>query len=160
MVDNIEDTETPRTELRALTAQIVAAYLANHPSALPEVPTLIQAVHQALRGVGQASEVKEAQTPAVTIRRSVTPDYLVCLEDGMHVKMLKRHLRTRHNLAPDEYRTKWGLARNYPMVAPNYAEARSAFARSSGLGRRSEPEREAAPKAEEKSRRGRRKTVK
>jgi predicted transcriptional regulator len=159
MVDNVEDTETHRTELRALTAQIVAAYLANHPSALPEVPTIIQAVHQALRGVGQASEVKEAQSPAVTIRRSVTPDYLVCLEDGIHVKMLKRHLRTRHNLTPDEYRTKWGLARNYPMAAPNYRATRSAFARAAGLGRRSEPVPEPVPKATEKSRRGRRKTL-
>jgi predicted transcriptional regulator len=157
MVDNTEDKKTHRTEICAVTAQIVAAYLANHPSALPEVPTLMQAVHQALRGVGQASEVKEAQTPAVTVKRSVTPDYLVCLEDGMHIKMLKRHLRTRHHLTPDEYRTKWGLPRNYPMVAPHYREARSAFARSIGLGRRSEPVPEPAPKAEEKPRRGRRK---
>ena len=87
----------------------------------------------------------------------MTPDYLVCLEDGMRVRMLKRHLRTRHNLTPEEYRTKWRLPGNYPMVAPKYAEARSAFARSSGLGRRREPAPEPAPKAEEKPRRGRRK---
>jgi predicted transcriptional regulator len=124
-------------QLLELTCQIVAAYLANQPVMLADLPVVIQTVHQALRGVGQATtpEAKPAPAPAVSVRRSVTPEYLVCLEDGMRMTMLKRHLRTAHGLTPEEYRAKWGLAWDYPMTAPHYAEQRSAFARKIGLGR-------------------------
>jgi predicted transcriptional regulator len=153
--------ETSKDQQRTfalLTAQIVAAYLSNHPVVLTEVPGVISSVHAALRGaVIPAAKSEDPPIPRVPVKRSVTPDYLVCLEDGMHVRMLKRHLRTRHNLTPEEYRTKWRLPGNYPMIAPSYREARSALARSSGLGRRREPAPEPAPKAEEKPRRGRRK---
>jgi predicted transcriptional regulator len=122
---------------------------------------VISSVHAALREtVMPAAKSESPPVPRVSVKRSVTPDYLVCLEDGMRVRMLKRHLRTRHGLTPEEYRTKWGLPGSYPLVAPKYAEARSALARSSGLGRRREPAPEPAPKVEEKPRRGRRKTVK
>jgi predicted transcriptional regulator len=108
MVDDISSNEIQQSKLRVLTAQIVVAYLANPPSALADVPTIIQAVHQTLQGVGQAptTEVKEARPPAVAIKRSVTPDYLVCLKDGVRMTMLKRHLRTAHGLTPEEYRAK------------------------------------------------------
>jgi predicted transcriptional regulator len=114
MVDDISSNEVQQSKLRVLTAQIVVAYLANHPSALADVPTIIQAAHQAPRGVGQAptTEVKEARPPAVAIKRSVTPDYLVCLKDGVRMTMLKRHLRTAHG--PDAR----GVSRQMPETIP------------------------------------------
>ena len=148
-------------EFALLTAQIAAAaaYLSNHAVVLTEVPGVISSVHAALRStVMPAAKSEGPPVPRVSVKRSVTPDYLVCLEDGMRVRMLKRHLRTRHNLTPEEYRTKWGLAYNYPMVAPAYAEARSALARAAGLGHRREPAPEPAPKAAQKPRRRKRKT--
>lgn len=118
-----------------MTTDIVAAYLSNNPVEAAQLPELIRSVHQALTGLGGAAETAApAPEPAVPVKRSVNPDYIVCLEDGRKFKSLKRHLRTQYNLTPDQYRAKWGLPKDYPMVAPNYAQARSALARQMGLG--------------------------
>jgi predicted transcriptional regulator len=121
-----------------MTADIVAAYVGANSVASSDLPTLIQSVHRALSGV--ASGVDPAETgeasrePAVSIRRSITPDYLICLEDGRKFKSLKRHLRTKYDLSPEQYRARWDLPKDYPMVAPNYAQARSELAKQMGLG--------------------------
>ncbi len=130
-------TDAPRSELMQLTAQIVAAYVGNNAVVAGELPTLIGDVHDALtRAAGRTGTVeREEAKPAVAIKKSVTPDYIVCLEDGKKFKSLKRHLRTHYNLSPEEYREKWGLPHDYPMVAPNYAAARSQLAKEMGLGR-------------------------
>ena len=119
-----------------MTADVVAAYLTNNPVAASELPGIIQAVHQALTvaAAGPAAAVAPAPEPAVPVKKSITPDHLVCLEDGRKFKSLKRHLRTKYDMSPDDYRTKWGLPRDYPMVAPAYAEKRSSLARQMGLG--------------------------
>jgi len=118
------------------TSEIVAAFVSNNETSTAELPMLIQAVHRALSGISSGSPEPEARKePAVSLRRSVTPDYLICLEDGRKFKSLKRHLRTKYDMSPEEYRTKWGLAKDYPMVAPNYAAARSALAKNMGLGK-------------------------
>src|SRR4051794_40248185 len=132
------------------TTGIIAAYLGNNHVATSEIPTLIRSIHAALATLGQPAEPEAAArpTPAVPIRKSVTPDYIVCLEDGRKLKMLKRHLRSTYGMTPDEYRAKWKLPADYPMVAPAYAEKRSEFAKAIGLGRsrsEPEPEPEAAP---------------
>ena len=121
--------------LITLTADIVAAHVSNNSVAVNDLPQLIQNVHGALTGIaskGGAAEPKPE--PKVSIRASVKPDYVVCLEDGKKQKMLKRHLMTNHGMTPDEYRQKWGLPVDYPMVAPNYAEQRRTLAKSIGLG--------------------------
>jgi predicted transcriptional regulator len=118
-----------------LTADIVAAHVSNNSVAVNDLPTLISNVHTALASLGtpvKAPEVK--QEPAVSIRASIKPDYVVCLEDGKKLKMLKRHLMTHYNMTPDQYRAKWNLPGDYPMVAPNYAEQRRTLAKSIGLG--------------------------
>jgi predicted transcriptional regulator len=120
-----------------LTANIVSAYLSNNPTPASEIPALISQVHAALQRVSTGrTEVppQEPAKPAVSIKKSVAPDYLVCLEDGKRFKSLKRHLRTQYNMTPEQYRDKWGLPADYPMVAPNYAVARSALAKKMGLG--------------------------
>ncbi|MBZ9815755.1 MucR family transcriptional regulator [Mesorhizobium sp. CA7] len=125
------------TSLIELTADIVSAYVGNNAVPVASLPELIQSVNSSLSRIGQPAEPeKPAQTPAVNPKRSVFPDYVICLEDGKKFKSLKRHLTTHYNLTPEEYREKWGLARDYPMVAPNYAAQRSALAKSSGLGRK------------------------
>jgi predicted transcriptional regulator len=123
--------------LMRMTADVVAAYVGNNTLPTAQLADLIGAVYSSLRGLdGHAPEPKvEPAKPAVAIKKSVTPDYLICLEDGKKLKMLKRHLRSTYNMTPDEYRAKWGLAPDYPMVAPNYAAQRSAFAKEIGLGR-------------------------
>jgi predicted transcriptional regulator len=121
--------------LITLTADIVAAHVSNNSVAVNDLPQLIQNVHGALsllHGTGATAEAKPE--PKVPIRSSVKPDYIVCLEDGKRLKMLKRHLMTHYQMTPDQYRQKWGLAADYPMVAPNYAEQRRALAKSIGLG--------------------------
>ena len=125
-----------KAEIIELTAEIVASYVENNALATGDVPALIQSVHRALTSIASGVEAVEAapKEPAVPVRRSITPDYLVCLEDGRKFKSLKRHLRTKYNLSPEDYRTKWGLAKDYPMVAPNYAKARSDLAKQMGLG--------------------------
>ncbi|MGH1587180.1 MucR family transcriptional regulator [Methylobacterium phyllosphaerae] len=119
----------------ALSVDIVSAFVSNNPVPAPELPSLIAAIHATLHGLGEpAAPPTEDLRPAVPIRRSVQPDFIICLEDGKKFKSLKRHLRTHYNMTPEEYREKWGLAPDYPMVAPNYAAARSSLAKSMGLG--------------------------
>lgn len=121
--------------LLTLTADIVAAHVSNNSVAVTNLPTLIQNVHQSLSGIsGSNSAPEEKPQPKVSVRASIKPDYIVCLEDGKKQKMLKRHLMTNHGLTPNEYRDKWGLPADYPMVAPNYAEQRRALAKTIGLG--------------------------
>ena len=121
-----------------LAADIVSAYVSNNSVPTGELPTLINDVHLALVKVGgTASEAPaEAPKPAVPVKKSITPDYIVCLEDGKKFKSLKRHLRTHYDLSPEQYREKWGLPADYPMVAPNYSETRSRLAKDNGLGRK------------------------
>ena len=126
--------KTDTNELLALTTDIVASHVANNSVTVQDLPQLIQQVYAALHSVGSGAPAKEKPTPAVPTRRSVTPDYIVCLEDGKKLKMLKRHLKTRYDMTPDEYRERWGLAADYPMVAPNYAKQRSDLAKKIGLG--------------------------
>jgi predicted transcriptional regulator len=127
--DGAEDT------LLTLTADIVAAHVSNNSVAVNDLPNLIQNVHAALSGISQTSSAPEPKPePKVSIRSSVKPDYIVCLEDGKKLKMLKRHLMTHYNMTPEQYRQKWGLSPDYPMVAPNYAEQRRTLAKSIGLG--------------------------
>ena len=144
-----------------LTAEIVAAYVGNHVVPAADLPSLIADVHTALSGTtGQevAAPVVEKPKPPVPIKKSVHNDYIICLEDGKQFKSLKRHLRTKYNMTPDEYRAKWGLPSDYPMVAPNYAASRSQLAKSMGLGQqRRKPAPEPAPKA--KGGRGRKKAA-
>jgi len=131
MIDN----ESTEDTLLTLTADIVAAHVSNNSVAVNDLPVLIQNVHAALNGIsGKASAPEPKPEPKVPIRSSVKPDYIVCLEDGKRLKMLKRHLMTHYNMTPDQYRQKWGLAADYPMVAPNYAEQRRTLAKSIGLG--------------------------
>ena|SRR5438067_3808916 len=121
--------------LITLTADIVAAHVSNNSVAVNDLPNLITNVHGALAGLGAAEAAPEAKPePKVPVRSSVKPDYIVCLEDGKKLKMLKRHLATRYNMTPDQYRQKWNLPADYPMVAPNYAEQRRTLAKSIGLG--------------------------
>ncbi len=119
-----------------MTTDIVAAYVGNNVVSIADLPALIQSIHRALTGVVAGGEVKEVapKEPAVPLKRSITPDFLICLEDGRKFKSLKRHLRTKYNMSPEDYRAKWGLPKEYPMVAPNYARARSDLAKQMGLG--------------------------
>ncbi|MES1156195.1 MAG: MucR family transcriptional regulator [Alphaproteobacteria bacterium] len=125
-----------RSDLVEMAADIVSAYVSANPVAPQDLPALIRTVHSVLREVagGQSVSIEATQEPAVAIKKSVTPDFIVCLEDGKKFKSLKRHLRTRYGMTPEEYRAKWGLAHDYPMVAPNYAKARSDLAKRMGLG--------------------------
>ena len=127
-----------KTNLAELTADVVAAYVTNNPVPLNSLPDLIKEVHGALANAAKSADqpVEEPKTPAVSVRRSVTSDHIVCLEDGLKFKSLKRHLRTYHNMTPEEYRAKWGLPADYPMVAANYSEKRAALAKKIGLGNR------------------------
>jgi predicted transcriptional regulator len=119
-----------------LTANIVSAYLSNNPTPASEIPALIGQIHAALLRVaaGRVEMPPEPAKPAVSVKKSIAPDYLVCLEDGKRFKSLKRHLRTQYSMTPEQYRDKWGLPADYPMVAPNYAVKRSQLAKKMGLG--------------------------
>ncbi len=128
-----QDEQSP--ELLELTTKVVAAHVANNPIAVTDVPGLIATVHQALATLGPEEPAPRPE-PAVPIKQSVKPEYIVCLDDGKKLKMLKRHLRTAYNMTPAEYRERWGLPRDYPMVAPNYAKQRSELAKNIGLGRK------------------------
>ena len=121
-----------------MAATIVSAYVSHNALPASQIPELIQTVYKSLADTGSASAdtPQEPLKPPVSIRRSITPDYVICLEDGKKLKMLKRHLRTNYGLSPEEYRAKWGLPSDYPMVAPNYAKQRSEFAKKIGLGRK------------------------
>ena len=131
-----EDSMDEKPEIIEMTAEIVAAYVENNTISTGDLPALIQSVHRALSSVSSGADAVEAapKEPAVPVRRSITADFLICLEDGRKFKSLKRHLRTKYNLSPEDYRAKWGLAKDYPMVAPNYAKARSDLAKQMGLG--------------------------
>ena len=130
--------DTQDTNFVTLAADIVSAYVSNHNVATGDLSSLIRDVHNALQqsASGTSEPEPEPLTPAVSAKKSVQPDYIVCLEDGKKFKSLKRHLRTDHNLSPEEYRARWGLSRDYPMVAPNYAASRSELAKKMGLGRK------------------------
>jgi predicted transcriptional regulator len=151
-----EDQNIDRGELLALTAEIVAAHVGNNAVDGPEVGALIQSVFDTLRGLAADEPAVAVELrPAVPIRRSVTDDHIVCLEDGKKLKMLKRHLMTDHGLTPEAYRAKWGLKPDYPMVAPNYSVQRQTLAKQIGLGRKpappppaAEPKPKRRPKAE------------
>ena len=124
-----------RSELLELTSEIVAAHVSNNTLAVNDLPQLIQDVYSTLARVGTAQTSSERPQPAISIKKSVTPDHIICLEDGKKLKMLKRHLKTAYDMTPDEYREKWGLPRDYPMVAPSYAQHRSNLAKEIGLGK-------------------------
>ena len=128
--------EPGHADFIGLTANIVSAYVSNNAVAAADIPTLINQVHAALRRVTTAPSESTAEPlkPAVAVKKSITPEYLVCLEDGKKFKSLKRHLRTQYNMTPEQYREKWGLPVDYPMVAPDYAAARSQLAKQMGLG--------------------------
>ncbi|WP_207455801.1 MucR family transcriptional regulator [Azospirillum sp. SYSU D00513] len=129
--------ETPSNALLSLTTEIVAAHVSNNTVPVGDLPTLIEQVYKSLSNVGvEPVVVEERPQPAVPIKKSVTPDFIICLEDGKKLKMLKRHLKTAYNMSPEEYRDRWGLPADYPMVAPNYARQRSSLAKQIGLGTR------------------------
>ena len=135
-----DDKNIDRCGLLALATEIVAAYVGNNAVEVAELGALIQSVFDTLRGLASdEAAIPVELTPAVPIRRSVTDDYIVCLEDGKKLKMLKRHLMTDHGLTPEQYRARWGLKPDYPMVAPNYSAQRQALARQIGLGRKPAP---------------------
>jgi predicted transcriptional regulator len=137
-----EELET-KSAFIELTADVVSAYVANNPVPANELPALIQQIHQTLSSLGSngssTEPAGEKQKPAVPIKKSVTPDYIISLEDGRQFKSLKRYLQTSHGMTPDDYRAKWNLPSDYPMVAPNYAAQRSALAKTMGLGRKAAP---------------------
>lgn len=124
-------------DLLKLVSEIVASYVSNNPVPVSELPAMIRSVHATLGGLSglPTADGVTAQKPSVPIKKSITPEYLICLEDGKKLKMLKRYLRSRYGLSPDQYRSKWGLPADYPMVASNYAAQRSEFAKKIGLGR-------------------------
>jgi len=124
-------------ELLELTTEIVSAHVSNNTLPVNELPQLIQDVYRTLSAVGGVPIANERPQPAVPVKKSVTAEYIVCLEDGKKLKMLKRHLKTAYDMTPDEYRERWGLPRDYPMVAPNYAKHRSSLAKKIGLGTKS-----------------------
>ena len=133
-------TEKPSTESKEIiewTAEIVASYVQKNSVSISDLSQLIKIVHDSLTSLSSGSPAEKPQ-PAVSIRRSITPDYIVCLEEGRKLKMLKRHLATAYGMTPEEYRAKWGLPADYPMVAPNYAKQRSYLAKKIGLGKRRE----------------------
>lgn len=130
-----ENSSADSKDVIGWTADIVASHVRNNSVAINDLPQLIRTVHDSLNGLSGGATAEKPQ-PAVPIRRSVTPDYIVCLEDGRKLKMLKRHLMTAYGMTPEEYREKWGLPADYPMVAPNYAKQRSSLAKKIGLGKR------------------------
>jgi len=139
---NIRDekaVEVSREHILRITVEIVTAYVGHNQQSSADIPEIIQTVYNTLSELTEEAGKAEPEVrkPAIPVRRSVTPDFLFCLEDGRKLKMLKRHLRTNYNLTPDEYRSRWNLPSDYPMVAPNYAKRRSEFAKKIGLGRRS-----------------------
>lgn len=132
------------TNVLGLTAQIVSAHVSNNPVAADSLPSLIQDVYRTLAGIGREPVQPERPQPAVAIKKSIFADHIVCLEDGKKLKMLKRHLRTAYHMSPDQYRQRWGLPADYPMVAPKYADTRSKLAKAIGLG--TKPRRKRAKK--------------
>ncbi len=148
MPANPETTAVRSDELLKLSTDIVSAYVSNNPVPVSDLPGMIKSVHATLGGLAGSvpMDLLTNQKPAVPVKKSIHPDYIVCLEDGKKLKMLKRYLRSRYGLSPEDYRAKWGLPADYPMVAPNYAAQRSEFAKKIGLGR-------TAPASKSRSRR-------
>jgi predicted transcriptional regulator len=136
MSDSPQDSSGRLESLMELATEIVAAYVSHNQIPMNEIPNVIRSVHQTLGGLGggMGTEPATAQKPAVPVKKSVTPEHIICLEDGAKLKMLKRYLRSKFDLTPEQYRAKWGLPSDYPMVAPNYAKQRSEFAKQIGLG--------------------------
>lgn len=135
-----DETHNHSTELAELTADVVSAYVANNPVPVTSLPDLIASVHASLSGIRQPETKPAAElVPAVNPKKSVFPDYIICLEDGKRFKSLRRHLNVDFGLSPEEYRTKWNLPHDYPMVAPNYSATRSALAKAAGLGVKAAP---------------------
>ena len=131
-------TEVKREDLLGYTSEITSAHVSNNTVALSDLPGLIEQIYKTLAMIGGVDGgASDRPTPAVPIKKSITPDFIVCLEDGKKLKMLKRHLKTAYNMSPEEYRERWGLSPDYPMVAPNYAKQRSRLAKEIGLGTRS-----------------------
>lgn len=152
-----EDTNAASADLIELAAEIVAAYVSNNSVPAAELPGLIASTHAAIAGLVSGAAVdqpEEKPVPAVSIRKSVTPDFLICLEDGKKFKSLKRHLATKYDLTPDAYRQKWNLPADYPMVAPNHSASRSALAKSAGLGLKPAPVNVAPPPAPKRKKLG------
>jgi predicted transcriptional regulator len=137
-MDNIAESFGPKDALLRMTAEIVAAYVGHNPVAAEQISEIIKGVHHALGDLAGV-EGDGGSRPAVAIKKSINPDFIVCLEDGKKLKMLKRYLRSNYSLTPAQYRAKWSLPPDYPMVAPNYAKQRSMFAKKIGLGRRGRP---------------------
>ena len=137
-MDREDSTKMSQADLLRMTAQIVSSYVSHNDIPGSQIPDVIRSTYTTLsaQNSSDGAAARETKKPAVSIRRSITPDYIVCLEDGKKLKMLKRHLRTTYSLTPEEYRAKWGLPADYPMVAPKYAAQRSAFAKKIGLGRK------------------------
>ncbi|MBI1341083.1 transcriptional regulator [bacterium] len=137
MADSEENSALTHDELMRITSDIVASFVSNNPVTADSLPDVIHSVFRTVSGLSTANEAKseERPKPAVPISKSISNDYIVCLEDGRKLKMLKRYLRSRYDMSPDDYRRRWGLPSDYPMVAPSYTERRSAFAKSIGLGR-------------------------
>ena len=137
MTDEMSRENMGSSDLLRMTTEVVAAYLGNNSVSAAQISEVIGTVHDALKNLSTGGSEPDAEPlkPAVPIKKSITPDYIVCLEDGKQLKMLKRHLRTTYDLTPEEYRAKWGLPASYPMVAPNYAKQRSEFAKKIGLCR-------------------------
>ncbi|ESX24125.1 MucR family transcriptional regulator [Mesorhizobium sp. LSJC264A00] len=146
MTNSIEQQD--KTDFVSIAADIVSAYVSNNPLPVAELPKLIGEIYGALQGIGKAvAEPIVKQDPPVSIKKSVSPEFIICMEDGKRFKSLKRHLNVHYKLSPDEYRRKWNLPSDYPMVAPNYAASRSAMAKASGLGRKAaQPEPAVKPK--------------
>ncbi|TIV60814.1 MucR family transcriptional regulator [Mesorhizobium sp.] len=139
-----DQSEVQTADLVGLTADIVSAYVSQNPLPVSGLPDLIASIHASLSGLSQPLETAQPkQEPAINPKKSVTPDYIICLEDGKKFRSLKRHLATHYGLSPDEYRQKWGLKADYPMVAPSYAAQRSKLAKAAGLGRKSPPTKKA-----------------
>lgn len=132
-----EQAET--ADVLGLTAQIVSAHVSNNAIGAEAIPGLIQDVYRTLAGVGKEQVLPDKQQPAVPVKKSVYPDFIICLEDGKKLKMLKRHLKTSYNMTPEQYRDKWQLPPDYPMVAPSYAKHRSSLAKKIGLGTKPRP---------------------
>jgi predicted transcriptional regulator len=137
MTDAASD-KSNRDDILRMAVDVVSAYVSKNPLPAGQIPEVIHTVYSSLSSLESGAPEPKVETlkPAVTVKKSVTPDYIICLEDGKKLKMLKRHLRTTYNMTPDEYRAKWGLPPDYPMVAPNYAAQRSDFAKKIGLGRK------------------------
>ncbi len=140
MTQEDETLPAPNVDLVEMSTDIVCAYVSHNVVSPTDLPKLISDVHWALKELRSAPAAEQVveQKPAVSIRKSITPDYLICLEDGLQFKSLKRHLRSHYNISPEEYRKKWGLPADYPMVAPNYSKTRSRLAKANGLGRKAQ----------------------